>query len=188
MVWWWARSSAGSSVVQTTATLNLFKMPWTESSGVASVGLLPNLGGVGLIDEEVDAEIAAQLEVRPVMQRIADGLRDGAGVGEELVVVAGDFAGDEILGHPVGAHGPPLVMVPGEPDLGEILELPVGGDLLGRQVAVIVENGLRRGVLVVEPSRGLGREEEIFVEKRSRGGHGGNREGWPQKGAKAAKK
>jgi hypothetical protein len=33
------------------------------------------------------------------------------------------------LGHPVEAHGAPLVMVTFQPDLEEILELPVLGDV-----------------------------------------------------------
>jgi hypothetical protein len=58
-------------------------------------------------------------------------------------------------------------MVAVEPDLGDILKLPVLGNLVGRQVAVVVDDGLRRGVLVVEGARGGRLQQEVVGQERS---------------------
>ena len=47
-------------------------------------------------------------------------------------------------------------MVALQPDLEQILEPPVLGHILRRQMAVIVEDRLVLGELVIEPPRGLG--------------------------------
>ena len=137
------------------------------------VGQLPDFRGVLFVDQQIDAEIAAQLEVRPVVQRVAQRLRHGPRVGEKLVVIARGVPGDEVLRHAVGPHRPPLVMIAGQPDLIEILEAAVGGDLVGRQVAVVIEDGLVDGMLKVERAGPAGREQEIVGQERSGGGHGG---------------
>jgi len=55
-------------------------------------------------------------------------VRDRRRPGLELLEGLG-LTGAVALGHTVEAHGAPLVMVPFEPDLEEILELPVLRDV-----------------------------------------------------------
>ena len=136
--------------------------------GELGVGEFPDLGRVGLVDEQLDAEVAAELEVRPVVKRITHQLRNDAAEGEELVVVGGG-AGDEVLINAGCAHGPPLVVIAAEPDFGEVAELFVRRDLIGREMAVVVVDRLCLCDVVVEAARGLGSEQEVVVEE---GGHG----------------
>ena len=56
-------------------------------------------------------------------------------------------------------------MVALEPDLEQVTELAVPSDVLGRQMAVVIEDRLVLGVLVVEALRVFVREKEIFVNK-----------------------
>ena len=99
-----------------------------------------------------------------MVEGIAEGVRDGAGPGEEFFL-GGGVAGDVALGDTVGAHGSPLIVVAFEPDFEEVLELAVFGDVFGGKMAVVIEDGLWLGVLVVEPAGGRGFEEEVFVEE-----------------------
>ena len=54
--------------------------------GQQRVGLLPDARGAALVQQFVDAEVALQLQVRPVVERIAQRVRHGARPGQELLV------------------------------------------------------------------------------------------------------
>ena len=68
-------------------TLNFLRMPCAVSSGVASllIGLLPDARGAGFIEQFVNAEVALQFQMRPVIERIAQRVRHGGGPGLELL-------------------------------------------------------------------------------------------------------
>src|SRR5688500_6587969 len=68
-----------------------------------------------------------QLQVGPVPERIAQRVRHRAGPRFELLPSA-RLAGDEPLGHAVGPHGAPLVVVAVEPELADAGEAMVLGD------------------------------------------------------------
>ena len=53
------------------------------------VGLLPYFRGGGLVEQTVHAEIAQEFEMRPVVERIAQRVRDGPRPGQEFVVGLG---------------------------------------------------------------------------------------------------
>jgi hypothetical protein len=53
-------------------------------------------------------------------------------------------------------------MVAVEPGLGEVAKPMVGGDLLGRQMAVIVIYGHILSVFVIKNLRGFGLQKKIF--------------------------
>ena len=137
--------------------------------GEAGVGAGPNrLGGGGGEEEVGDAEDAGEFEVRPVVEGIAEEFGDGVAPSEELGVVVG-VAGDEAFGDAHGAHGAPLVVVAAEPGLGDVGEGAVLGDLLGGEVAVVVDDRAGLGILMVERA-GLRRiEEEVGMDE---GAHG----------------
>ena len=137
--------------------------------GELGVALLEDLTG-GLGGEElVDAEHAAELQVRPVVERVAH--RVGHGLGPLLEGLPGAVlaAGQVVLGHAVGAHRTPLVVVAvvavHQPELGDVAELDVLGDLLGHQVAVVVDDGHLLRMLVIELPRGGVGKHEIFVDE-----------------------
>src|SRR6266853_2076498 len=73
----------------------------------------------------------------------------------------------ETLGHAVRTHRAPLVVIAFEPDLEEILELPVLRDVARREMAVVIENRLRLGELVIEPPRRVSAEQEVVVNEGS---------------------
>ncbi len=131
------------------------------------VYLVPNAFGGCLVEQVGDAEIAAQFQVGPVIERVAEGVRHGAGKGEVLVMVA-RVAGTVFLGNAVGAHRTPLVMITGQPDLVQVVEGLVGSDLRRRQVGVVIEDRFVAGDVVVQGPRHIVAQQEIFTKKFSR--------------------
>ena len=150
--------------------------------GELGVGLLPDAEGIRAAEQLGDAEVALQFEVGPVVERVPQRVRNGLGPGEEFLL-RGGVAGDEFLGHAVAAHGAPFVMIALEPDLKEVLELAVLRDVARGNMAVVVEDGFRRGVFVIQPAGRLVAEQKIFMNKghnrrapgRRNGGGGGRR-------------
>jgi hypothetical protein len=88
-----------------------------------------------------------------MIERVAKRCRHGSRESQELFIVAG-VARDEAFGHSVGAHRPPLVMIPvaalSEPDLSEVFESPIACDVCRRDMAMVIENGLRLSELEIQ--------------------------------------
>jgi hypothetical protein len=101
-----------------------------------------------------NAKVALQFEVRPVIERIAQGVRNGSRPGQKFFVGRG-IACDVFLGNAVGPHGPPFIVVAFQPDFVEIREAAILGNVAGRKMTVVVEDGLRRGELMIETPRRL---------------------------------
>ena len=91
---------------------------------------LPNGGGALFAEEFLHAEVVFQLHVGPGVQGVAHALLHGAGPGQKLLVGV-PVPGDELLGHAVCPHEPPLVVVAPQPHLGDGLKPGVLPDLLG---------------------------------------------------------
>jgi hypothetical protein len=132
--------------------------------GEAFVCGVPDFFCGGLFEEVFDSEVAAEFEVRPDVERIAERLRDGRRPRLEFLERR-RVAGDVFFGNAGGAHRPPFVVVALEPDFVEVGEAAVFGDILGRQVAVVVNDALGRGDVVIERLRERRGEEEVLVEK-----------------------
>ncbi len=128
------------------------------------VGLLPHARGRLLVQQLVDAEVALQLEMRPVIERVAQAVRHGLRPRQELVVRIG-VARAEPLGDAARPHRAPLVVVAFQPDFEQICEPAILGDVLRRKMAVIVDDRLRRRVRVKQPLRGLRLEQEVVVDE-----------------------
>ena len=92
------------------------------------VGLVPDALRAVAVQERGDTEGALELQMRPVVERIADEVRHGFGVGLEFFARAG-VAGDEAFGDAEGAQAAPFVVVAFEPDGGEVGKLAVRGDV-----------------------------------------------------------
>ena len=129
------------------------------------VGLFPDARRALLVEQFVDPEVAFEFQMGPLVERIAQGVRHGASPCEELVVVR-RVAGAEALFDAVGPHGAPLVVVALEPDLKQVGKAAVGGNVVGRKMAVVVEDRLSLGVLVEQTLRGFGVQQKIFVDER----------------------
>ena len=125
----------------------------------------PDLPGRVRAEEPVgDAEGVLQLHVGPGVHHVAHGKGHGPGPGHVLLVVR-RVAGDEPLVDPEGAHEAPLVVIAVEPDPGEVLELPVLGDLRGHEVVVVVEDRHPLGVLVEQDPCGLVLQQVVLGQE-----------------------
>jgi len=119
------------------------------------------------------AEEHMQLKVGPVVHRVADG--HGQSLCKLLETLAvGLITGDVLLGHAVGTHHAPLVVVAevaavrvaaAQPHLSDVVEAAVLVDLAGRDVAVIVADGHISSIVVVQMLRSGRLEHEVLVHK-----------------------
>ena len=136
--------------------------------GQLPVGLVPDPLGGCVVEQVVDPKVAAQLQMRPVEERIAERVRHGLGPRLEFLPRGGG-AGDPLLGDAVGPHGPPLVVVAVEPDGVEVFKPPIFRDVARAQVAVVVDDRLPRRDLVIEGGRRVTGEQERVVAEGHRG-------------------
>jgi hypothetical protein len=111
-----------------------------------------------------DPEVALELQVRPVVEGVAERVREGRHPGVELLA-GRRVARAEALVDPVGPHRPPLVVVAADPDVRQVRELVVRGDLGLRDVAVVVVDRLALRVAVVELAGRVRLQEEVVVDE-----------------------
>ena len=125
------------------------------------------------VQHAVVAKVLVQLQVGPVVHRVADG--HGQSLRKLLEALAvGLGAGDVLLGHTVGAHHAPLVVIAevgtvrllaAQPDLGDVLKAAVLVDLLRGDVAVVIADGHIGRIGVVQVLCGLVLEHELLIHK-----------------------
>ena len=125
-----------------------------------------NLTGRFGVQTLVNAKSRLQLQVCPVVQRIAEAVRHRSRPRLELLPVTRLAASDETLGDAVGAHSTPFVMIAAEPQFCDAAEMMVVSHLSRIQMAVIVDDGLWCRMPVIEFLRRGGLQEEILVHKR----------------------
>ena len=94
------------------------------------------------VQQIIHAKIASELEMRPLVQRISDGVRHRFSPRLEFFPVI-SVTGNIFFRNPVRAQCTPLVMVAAEPHLSYGFELFVTGDLVGRKMAMVIEYGHR---------------------------------------------
>jgi len=114
---------------------------------------VPNVFRGAIVERLGDAEVALQFEMSPMVERVAEGGRNGASPGEKLFGRRG-VAGAIALVNSVGPHGAPFVMIALQPDFEQIIEAAIRGDVRGGKMGMVVEDGLALGIDMVElPSR-----------------------------------
>ena len=101
-----------------------------EGTGERGIAMRPNSGGVLGIQNQIAIKIPAQLEMRPVRDRIARAALDRACECEKFFIWVA-VSGNQFLRFAACAHEPPFVMVAAQPDLGKISKAPVLGDFRG---------------------------------------------------------
>ena len=131
------------------------------------VRLLPNAFAARFVQQLVDSEIALQLQVRPMVERIAQRVGHGARPRQKFLL-GRPGSGAVLFADPIGPHGAPFVVVALQPDFEKILEAAVLGYLPRRQMAMIVEDGFVLGIFVIQPLRGLAAEEKIVMDEGHR--------------------
>ena len=130
------------------------------------------LSGVA-VQHAVIAEEAVQLQVAPVVHRVADG--HGQSLCKLLEALAvGLIAGNVLLRHATGAHHAPLIMVAkvaavrvaaAQPHLSDILKAAVLIDLAGRDMAVVIADGHILSISMVQVLSGGVLEHELLIHK-----------------------
>ena len=125
-------------------------------------------GGLGA-QELVDSEHAAEFEMGPVIEGIAEGVRHGLRPLLEGLPGAVLASSEIILAHSVGAHRTPFIMVAimsvHQPELGDVAELDVLGDLLRHQMAMVIDDGHVLRMLVIKLPGSLALKHEIFIDE-----------------------
>ena len=130
------------------------------------------LSGVA-VQHAVVAEEDVQLQIGPVVHGVADG--HGQSLGKLLEALAvGLITGNVLLGHAVGTHHTPLIVVAevaavrvaaAQPHLSDVLEAAVLVDLAGRNVAVVVADGHCGCIVVIQMLRSSRLEHEVLIHK-----------------------
>ena len=130
------------------------------------------LSGVA-VQHAVVAEEDVQLQIGPVVHGVADG--HGQSLGKLLEALAvGLITGNVLLGHAVGTHHAPLIVVAevaavrvaaAQPHLSDVLEAAVLVDLAGRNVAVVVADGHCGCIVVIQMLRSSRLEHEVLIHK-----------------------
>lgn len=122
-----------------------------------------NVFGGLAIERRVDAEYLFQLEMRPIIKRTADELRQDLGVLDKLFAIA-RVARYVLFVHAEHAHSAPFVMIARQPQLAYAGKPRVGGDSLSVEVTVYIDHG-QRLYAVVKPFRGFGVQQHVLSEK-----------------------
>ena len=121
----------------------------------------------------LDAEILLQLQIAPVVHRIADGHLKSLCKSKELLIGL-CIAGYEVLRSAVAAHHSPLVVIAeiravcaaaAEPDLCDVVVAAILIDLLRRDVAVIIDDRKLLTVIMKQVPGCFIVEHEILVHK-----------------------
>ena len=142
------------------------------------VAEVPDLLGGLAVQHALIAEVLLQFEVAPGIHRIADGHFQALGKLLEALAV-GLVTGNILLGHTVGAHHTPLVVVTevvvaavgqdlmaAQPDLRNILKTAVLINFLRGNMAVIVDDGQLGRIIMVQVLRGGGLQQKVLIHKR----------------------
>ena len=96
----------------------------------------------------MDSEYTAKLQMRPMIKRISHRVRHRLGPFKEFLI-RGLISGDVFLGNAIRSHRPPFVMVSAQPYLRKILELVILRYLPGIQMAMVINDGHLRRMLVI---------------------------------------
>ena len=131
--------------------------------GEQAVGLGPDGGGGGFVEQGLDVEIAAQFEVGPMEERVAQSVGHGGGPGLELLAGRAFLAGDEPLRHAVGPHGAPFVMVAFQPGFVQVFEAAVFRQVARGKMTMIINDRLGRGRAVEKLAGDRVGEQKVLV-------------------------
>src|SRR5689334_10720993 len=96
------------------------------------IGTIPNAFRAALIQQFLNSEVTLQLEVGPVIERVAERLRHSLRPRKKFLPGLG-VPGTVTFGDSVGPHRTPFVVIAIQPDLEEVAELAVFGDVFWRK-------------------------------------------------------
>ena len=126
---------------------------------------IPNLlAGLGRKNAFV-TEVTLQLQMRPMVERVADERRKRTCERFKLFIIVG-ISRDHALGKSAGAHGAPFVVIGTEPDLRDISILFIFGNFFRIYVTMVVNDGHFRCIMMIQDFCSLRIKQKIFVHKR----------------------
>ena len=128
------------------------------------VAELPDFFRRVAVQDAFIAEVLFELQMAPVIERVADGKRERLRPFLELLAV-GRVAGDEPLVHARRAHQPPFIVVAAQPDLRDVLESAILIDLLRIEMAVVVDDGHECCEVVVKVLCRIGGQQKVLVHE-----------------------
>ena len=99
-------------------------------------------------------EVSLQFQMAPVEQGVADSLAQALSPFAELLVI-GSVTGDVLFVHTAGTHETPLVVIAAQPYLSDVVELTILSNLLGIDMAMVVQNRCFFCVVVEQLFSGL---------------------------------
>ncbi len=133
--------------------------------GEQFVTFIPSAFGGAAIEQAIgNAKGFTQLQMRPMVKRVAQGVRHGCTPLLKLFPIAG-IASTKTLVHAVGAHSAPFVMIACQPNFSKVFELLILTYLLGGKMAVVINDRHVFGVLMKEYFGLLGVEQKVVVDK-----------------------
>ena len=113
----------------------------------------------------VNTESSLKLEMSPMIQWVAECIRNSFSPLLELLPIACIGTSAETLIYTISSHGTPLVVVTTEPKFCNTLKLVIISYHLWNKVAVIVNNWHFSRMIVEKILRSLSVEQEIFIHK-----------------------
>ncbi len=117
-------------------------------------------GGIGIQQAIVDAEKQFQFQMHPMVKRTAQEPGNRLRPLQELLPVR-SVPGNETFVDTIGAHGPPGIMVMGQPDPGQVFESCVFRNVPRREVGVkIIQRG-KLGIGSVERASRFAFQQKI---------------------------
>jgi hypothetical protein len=127
----------------------------------SAVGAIPHACRSVFAEQIIDPEVTQQLEMSPVIERIAKRVWDRARPGKEFFKRS-SIAGAEFLRHTVRSHGPPLVMIAVQANFGQIAETAIFRNLPRGKVAMKIQYWKLPSVLMVEAACRASLQQKIF--------------------------
>ena len=146
------------------ADVGLFDQVAAGKAGLSELGVgkVPDLLSGFAVQDALVAKVTLKLQVAPLKDGVAHATAQGLGPLLELLA-SRCIAGNEALVDAVGTHQAPLVVVAAQPNLGDVFKTLVVPDLLGRNVAVVVNDGHTLGKVVEQLLAGFGAQQEILI-------------------------
>ncbi len=133
------------------------------------IALLEDLAGRGRAEQFIYSEHAAEFQMRPVVQRVPHGIGNGFSPFLEGFPGAVFSTGEVLFAYAIGPHRTPFIVVTimpvHQPELGNVAELDVFGNLLRHQVAVIIDDGHFRCMGVIQRVRRITLQHKMIVNE-----------------------
>ena len=129
------------------------------------ITFIEDFAGSRRIQDFFNSKASFQFQMSPVIQRIAECIRDCFGPFFEFFPIGSVLTRTITFVYPVATHCTPFVMVTAQPDFCNRLELIVVGHHFRNQVTMIVDNRHLGCMIVIQFLRSFRFKQEVFIHK-----------------------